>query len=392
MRLHRLLARYRRSLRAPAGPPAQDLNYRTVLTGLNIAWHLSECLPDLRRGAENLCVLDCNELCLQMFKLRQEQVVGRSHQAIWPKADPFWNDILMQVIETGQPVHFERASGYMPSSVWDCYVFRPAPLRVGAFFHEIHERIETQQAIQALNRKLVARTVELEEAVQALEAFTYTVTHDLRAPVRYLAGFTDLLQNELGPGASAKGRHYLDVIRQSVGNMGQLVERLLDLSRSGNAPLKQEEVRLDDLAATAWASLAPDREGRRIQAEFGPLPRVSGDLILLQVVFSNLLGNAVKYTLPQAEARIQVGCREGDQDWTVFVRDNGVGFDPNLASRLFQVFQRLHADPRIQGTGIGLATVQRIIQRHGGRVWAEGEPDRGATFYFTLPRTMSTPQ
>jgi signal transduction histidine kinase len=364
--------------------PVHELNYRLLLNNMNVAWHYSDIIRGPGGEPVDLRVRDCNELCHNTFGMTREQVVGRPYREIWPKADLFWWETSLEVARTGQPVHFERAS-QITNDYWDCYMYSPSPGSVGVFFHEIGERMRAKQAIEELNGKLAVRTTELETAVQELSAFTHTVSHDLRAPIRYIGSFTDLLARELNPGISAKGQHYLDIIRRSTGNMSRLIDQLLDLSRSGHAALGRETVCLDDLVATVWADLAPDREGRNIQVEIAPLPQVSGDPILLQVVFSNLLSNAIKYTRSRTEARIQVSCSATAEGHSFCVRDNGIGFDPDHASKLFQLFQRLHSDPGLQGTGIGLVTVQRIIQRHGGQAWAEATLDGGARFYFTLP-------
>ena len=383
-----LLRRYYHEVRRQARPhrerTARDVTYQLLLASLNVGWHWSEIIVGPDGVPCDMRMVDCNERCQELFGLRREDMVGRAHKDIWPSADPIWFDLALEVSRTGKPTRIERAS-VVTNAHWDCHIYSPAYMTIAVFYQDISERVRSQQAIEALNQALGARATELESVVQELDAFTHTVTHDLRAPIRYIGGFTDLLERELGPEVSNKGRHYLDILRQSTLNMSRLIDQLLDLSRSGRAPMKQEVVRLGDLVARAWADLAPDREGRRILWESTLLPVVSGDPVLLQSVLVNLLSNAIKYTLPRAEARIQVGCLEREGEVTVFVRDNGVGFDPKLSHKLFKVFQRLHPDLRIQGTGIGLATVQRIIQRHGGRVWAEGVPEWGATFFFALP-------
>jgi signal transduction histidine kinase len=388
--MQRLLRKYYHQVRRQARPhrerTARDVTYQLLLASLNVGWHWSEIIAGPDGVPCDMRMVDCNERCQELFGLRREDMVGRAHKDIWPTADPIWFDLALEVSRTGKPTRIEQAS-VATNAYWDCHIYSPAYMTIAVFYQDISERVRTQQAIVALNQALGARATELESVVQELDAFTHTVTHDLRAPIRYIGGFTDLLERELGPEVSDKGRHYLDILRQSTLNMSQLIEQLLDLSRSGRAPMKQEAVRLDGLVAGVWADLAPDREGRDIRWEAAPLPMVTGDEVLLRNVLVNLLSNAIKYTQPMAVARIEVGCLDGEGEVTVFVRDNGMGFDPNLSHKLFKVFQRLHPDSRIQGTGIGLATVQRIIQRHGGRVWAEGAPDWGATFYFALPKS-----
>jgi signal transduction histidine kinase len=242
--------------------------------------------------------------------------------------------------------------------------------------------------INSLEQRVAERTAQLEAANKELEAFSYSVSHDLRAPLRHVAGFIRLLlQREEGRLDPTSSR-YLNIIAESSNRMDRLIDDLLSFSRTGRTEMQVQRVELDNLVREAQQELAPEMEGRRITWEISPLPVVAGDETLLQRVWMNLLSNAIKFTAPRVEARIEIGVIRGGADEegkaTIFVRDNGVGFDPQYAHKLFGVFQRLHREDEFEGSGIGLATVRRIIHRHGGWVWAEGELDRGATFYFTL--------
>lgn len=237
-------------------------------------------------------------------------------------------------------------------------------------------------------RSLARRAAELESANRELEAFTQSVSHDLRAPLRQIAGFTALLTQEAAPVLNDKARQYLADIADATTHMSALVDALLDLSRAGTAQLSAGAVDLSaivrDVAAEETARLA----GRAVEWVMAPLPAVRGDRTLLGQVFANLIGNAVKYTRTRPRARIQVGAMHSPEagDVVIFVRDNGVGFDPRQADRLFRVFERLHPPAEFEGAGVGLATVRRIVERHGGRVWAAGAVDQGATFFVALPR------
>ena len=255
---------------------------------------------------------------------------------------------------------------------------------------DITQARRAQQELERLNRELEdrvrSRTAQLEAANQELEAFSYSVSHDLRAPVRHIDGFVKLLEREQPP-ATEKAAHYLGTIAASSQRMAALIDDLLELSRTGRAPLELRTVALGPLVEEVIAELRPDIVRRCIEWRVGALPAVRGDASLLRVVLQNLLDNAVKYTRRQAEAVVELGAMTLDDGATaIFVRDNGVGFDMRYAERLFGVFQRLHRADEFEGTGIGLATARRVIHRHGGRIWGEAEPGRGACFYFTLER------
>ncbi len=237
---------------------------------------------------------------------------------------------------------------------------------------ELEERVET-------------RTAELNAVNEELEAFAYAVSHDLRAPLRAIDGFSQLLMDDHAEQLSDSARADLQRVRAAAQKMGQLIDALLVLSRLTRRELDLGRVDLSRLAVEILAGLIEQDPGRVVEVGIEPDCRVTGDARLLQVVLANLLGNAWKFTRPCADARIDFGEAALDGERVFYVRDNGVGFDPAYTGKLFQPFQRLHAGEEFPGTGIGLATVRRIMARLGGRTWAEGEPERGATFYFTLP-------
>lgn len=236
----------------------------------------------------------------------------------------------------------------------------------------------------ALEERVAKRTAELAATNRELEAFSYSVSHDLRAPLRHIDAYAGMLADESGSNAPASVRKYIQRIRDGVQNMGRLVDDLLNLSRVGRADIKSEPVNLNDLVRQVIGELKSDVAGREIEWRVGALPTVSGDAGLLKQVFANLLGNSIKYTRPRPRAVIEVGLETAEGAPAVFVRDNGVGFNMQYADKLFGVFQRLHREEEFEGTGVGLATVRRIIQLHGGKIWVNAELDKGATFHFTL--------
>ena len=237
-----------------------------------------------------------------------------------------------------------------------------------------------------LERRVRERTAELESANKELEAFSYSVSHDLRAPLRHIGGFAGMLVESTGSTLSETDRRYLNLILGSVGQMSHLIDDLLVFSRMGRAEMQRTQVNLQDLLEKLIEDLRPETEGRNIVWKKAPLPSVQADPSLLRQVLSNLLLNAIKYTRPRNPAEIEIGSKIEGEEIIIFVRDNGVGFDMRYVDKLFGVFQRLHNQADFEGTGVGLANVRRIIGRHGGRTWAEGKVNEGATFYFSLPR------
>ena len=296
-------------------------------------------------------------------------------------------------VATGaEVIHFENRYLCKDGSYrWLAWSARPlvAEQLTYATARDVTEEKRVRDKIKQLNADLEQRAGQLETANKELESFSYSVSHDLRAPLRHIDGYLGRLTKAAGDKLDEKSRRYLGIISDAAREMGCLIDDLLVFSRMGRTEMQRETVELKALADGAILGLREEAQGRNIHWKSGQLPAISGDTAMLRQVFVNLLANAVKYTRPRDPAEIEIGCAsQTDGEVVVFVRDNGVGFEMQYVDNLFGVFQRLHRADQFEGTGIGLANVRRIVQRHGGRTWAEGKVDHGATFYFSLPKTQ----
>jgi PAS domain S-box-containing protein len=261
-----------------------------------------------------------------------------------------------------------------------------------AAFRDISQRKADELEIRTLNNtledRIAKRTEQLEAANRELEAFSYSVSHDLRTPLRHISGFARILVNDFGTTMTGEAREHLQRIEDAVLRMGLLVDALLSMAVLRRRPLRLSPTKLNPLIAEVISVLAPECEGREVEWRIGPLPALNCDPVLMNQVFQNLLSNALKYSSGRSPAVIEVDTiQQPGKPVVVLVRDNGAGFDMRYARKLFGMFQRLHTEAEFAGTGVGLATVHRIIQKHGGLIWAEAEPEQGATFYFCLEVT-----
>jgi signal transduction histidine kinase len=276
-----------------------------------------------------------------------------------------------------------RIYGLMAANVVLCALVFEANLLYGRLAHSLADAREKNAALEKQATELHEKNVQLQAAVSELDAFSYSVSHDLRAPLRAIDGFSRIVLKQYGSTLPDEPREYLQLVRDNTVQMGHLVDDLLAFARLSRQQLSKQHVPIRKIVESALSDARQQAEGRSVSVAVGEMPSLWGDPHLLKQVLVNLIGNAFKYTRMRAEAVIEIGSHEIGGEQVVFVRDNGAGFDMRYADKLFGVFQRLHRAEDFEGTGVGLAIVQRIVHRHGGRVWAEAAVDQGATFYFT---------
>jgi len=365
-----------------------DLTHDTIFVR-----DMNDVITYWNRGAEEL------------YGWTSQEAVGQvSHQLTRTNFPEPLNEINTKLLRTGrwegELIHATRdGTQVVVASRWSLQRDeRGNPAAILETNNNITERKQAEEALRRsrdeLEIKVKERTaelrktnVDLQSVNEELEAFAYSVSHDLRAPVRHIAGFTELLQKHSDPVLDDQSRHHISMILDSAKRMGTLVDDLLALSRIGRAETQKTTVHLEQLIKGVLGELGPDAQGRNIAWRIGTLPICYGDPSMLRMVFANLVTNAVKFTRCREQAEIEIGSLNHKPDEVVvFVKDNGVGFDMKYQDKLFGVFQRLHSQEAFEGTGIGLATVQRIVHGHGGRVWAEASVNNGATFYVVLPK------
>jgi PAS domain S-box-containing protein len=332
-----------------------------------------------------------NSIGLEITGHREVDVIGLRDEEIFPpEIINSYVPALMRAVETKMPQTLERTR--VASMGGQTIVINIIPLldergeirRILGITYDITERKLAEEEIKKLNRDLQYRAAALEAANKELESFSYSVSHDLRSPLRAMDGFSRILQEEYSAQLPLEAKRYLQLVRSSAQQMGRLIDDLLAFSRLGRQPLNKQCVLPIDLVNNVLDELKSEFTGRRIDIVIGDLPACEADPILLKQVFVNFITNALKFTRKREAARIEVGSQTMDGKVVYFIRDNGAGFDMQYMHKLFGVFQRLHSTDEYEGNGVGLANVQRIIYRHGGSTWAEGEVDKGATFYFTL--------
>ena len=330
----------------------------------------------------------------ELYGWTAEEALGKqAHQLLRTVSPVPMDEIQAELLRTGRwegELEKTKADGtrLVVASRWSLRRNeQEGPVAILETNNDITQRKRGEEEVRKLNQELGKRTTELEASNKELEAFAYSISHDLRAPIRHMVGYTELLQKNASSLLDEKGRRYMMNILESAQRMGTLIDDLLAFSRIGRAETRETMVSLEQLVKEIQSEVWQETDGRNIMWRVDPLPDLYGDRSMLKLALVNLISNAVKFTRPRPQPEIEIGCTEETKGRiVVFIRDNGVGFDMKYVNKLFGVFRRLHSAQEFEGTGIGLATVQRIIHRHGGQVWAEGLVDSGATFYLSLPK------
>ena len=372
--------------RAEEALQQSEQTFRNLFESMEEGFASCEMIYDAAGQPVDFQFLAVNPAFGRLTGMDPNQVVGRNVKSVIPLIKTSWIEAYTRVLQTGKS---ERISGVSAlGRQMELLAWCSGPRRFSVVFSDVTDRIRAEEEIRQLNadlgRRVRERTAELEAANRELEAFAYSVSHDLRAPLRGIDGWSLALLEDYGAQMDERARRHLARVRSETQRMGNLIDAMLQLSRISRAEMHRDTVDLGVSAESIALRLREIHSERRLEFSIRQGVKAFGDGRLLEIALTNLLENAVKFTGPRAQARIEFDAVERGGKTAFVVRDNGVGFDMAYAGTLFGAFQRLHSESEFPGTGIGLATVQRVIHRHGGRIWAEAEPDRGASFYFTL--------
>ncbi len=364
--------------------------YSEIVDKMDVGMYVVQAL-DLN-DPDSLTIVAANPAALRYSEKTAEQVLGKPLTSVLTtlKSKGF-PETYLQVMKTGQPANLEDRY-YTPSgSLQEAYtvkVFRLTSNSVGVLFENVTEQKLAEERLRQFNAELEARveerTAQLAAVNRDLESFSYSVSHDLRAPLRAISGFSRILLEDFSQDLPEEIRSYLRRINEGAQHMSRLIDDLLAFSRLGRQEIRKSTVDMLSVAREVCDSLANEYAGRQVRFVFGLIPPAHADPAMVARIYANLIGNAIKYTRQREVAEIEIGCLRQSGPCIYYVKDNGAGFNMQYADKLFGVFQRLHRQDEFEGTGVGLATVKRIVERHGGKIWAEAEEGKGATFYFTL--------
>lgn len=352
--------------------------YHSLFENMTEGFALHEIIGDGQGVPCDYRFLDINPAFERITGLKRDQIIGRLVTEIIPGEDPKWIKLYGEVALTGEPIHFENYSPVLKRH-YEVFAYRPAPRRFAVIFMDVTERKQTEIQLEE-------KTILLKEANKEMESFSYSISHDLRTPLRAIDGYSRMILKRKAEDLDEETKRQFQVIRDNIRMMQQLIDDLLAFSRLGRQEIVMSEMNMDSLFRETWEELLTINPGRRLILKIDQLSPGRGDHALIRQVIANILANAIKFTRERDTAVIEIGDNVKEHEIVYFIRDNGAGFDMKYYDKLFSVFHRLHSDVDFEGTGVGLAIVQRIVSRHGGRVWAESKINEGATFYFSLPK------
>ena len=358
--------------------------YRTLFSTLMEGFCIIEVIFDTEGRPVDYRFLEINPAFEAQTGMQNAQ--GHLMRELAPDHEAHWFEIYGKIALTGEPAHFVNEARAL-NRWFDVYAYRvgkPENRQVAIIFNDITAHKRAEEAINKLNDDLLARNEQLDFANKELESFVYSVSHDLRAPLRHISGFTDLVMRGTADKLDEKGKRYLSRIHDGAEKMSRLIDDLLNLSRIAKQEIQRTELNMSEIATSIVAELREADPASRVEVDIKGSLTAFADRGLIEIALSNLLGNAWKFSAKTEHARIEFGTMEQEGTIIYYVRDNGAGFDQQYAGKMFWPFHRLHSEAAFEGTGIGLAIVDRIIRLHGGKVWAEGTEGKGATIYFSL--------